>query len=304
MKKLLFTLGLVSATFLSAQTNVSFDFEAPTYTLGPLGGQPGWGNTQVATGSTIVTNELANPGTQSMKMTGNNTSGATSTTGGVVSSKTNITAPMVTFMFNAHLLPSTPPGNESDFHISPQSPDQSTIVARIRLSYDNKIYIIDQDPATLQLAYIDTGATYTKSNWHTYRMEIDFANGIITYYKDNVLFHTGGVVGGTMVGNIAVTNDNYNSSGYFDGMSYFAGAMSVQEMTEVNYKLYPNPASDVINVSVDGKIKSAALYDMSGKMLKVNFVNGAANISHLAPGVYTVQLETDAGKIVDRFIKK
>lgn len=304
MKKLLFTLGMVSATLLSAQTNVTYDFEAPTYTVGPIAGQPGWGLTQVATGAVEISSEQANPGTQSLKMTGNNTSGTTSTTGGAVSATTNITAPMVTFMFNAYLLPSNPPGNESDFHISPQSPTQQTINARVRLSYDNKIYIIDQDPGTLQLAYIDTGATYTKSTWHTYRVELDFANGVTTYFKDNVQFHVGGVVGGTMVGNIAITNDNYNSSGYFDGISYFAGALSVQEMTKVNYKLYPNPTTDVINVSVDSKIKSAAIYDMSGKMLKVKFVEGAADISHLAPGVYTVQLETEAGKIVDRFIKK
>lgn len=304
MKKLLFTLGIVSASLFSAQTNVTFDFEAPAYNLGPLGGQNGWGNTQVATGSTVVTSELANPGVQSIKQTGNNTSGTASTNGGVVSGKVNIAAPIVTFMFNAHMLPSTPAGNESDFFISAQSPDQSTIVGRMRLSFDNKIYVVDQDPATLQLVYVDTNATYTKSTWSTYRMQIDFANGVIDYYKDNALIYSGGVVGGTQVGNVAITNDNYNSASYFDGISYFAGAMSVQEMTKVSYKLYPNPTTDVINVSVDSKIKSAAIYDMSGKMLKIKFVNGAANISDLAPGVYTVQLETEAGKIVDRFIKK
>lgn len=82
-------------------------------------------------------------------------------------------------------------------------------------------------------------------------------------------------------------------------------AMSTVEIAEASkFKLYPNPATDVINISVDSKIKSAAVYDMSGKMMKVKFEEGAANIRHLAPGVYTIQLETEAGKIVDRFIKK
>ncbi len=82
-------------------------------------------------------------------------------------------------------------------------------------------------------------------------------------------------------------------------------AMSTVESGDVrNYSLYPNPASDVIHIKSEGKIRSAVIYDMSGKRIHVKFVDGTANISHLAPGVYTVQLETDEGKTVDRFIKK
>jgi len=70
--------------------------------------------------------------------------------------------------------------------------------------------------------------------------------------------------------------------------------------------VYPNPASDVINISLPASVEvvSATLFDILGKNTGVTLNNGAINIASLAKGVYMLNIETNQGNITKKIMKR
>lgn len=76
--------------------------------------------------------------------------------------------------------------------------------------------------------------------------------------------------------------------------------------TNSNMALYPNPAKDVLNITVNEKA-TAVLFNTAGQAVlntEISKNNSAINISHLAPGVYFVQLRSEEINSTARFIKE
>ncbi|MCJ8154027.1 T9SS type A sorting domain-containing protein [Chryseobacterium sp. SSA4.19] len=301
MKKTLLSLMLLS--FIAGKAQINYSFESPQYTVGNIAGQNSWGGTAAAYLGT-VSNEQANPGTQSLKITGNN--GTVHTSAGAISPTFTVTGSVVTVAFNAYFTSAATAGDECDFFFSPQSPTESTINARFRFTFEDGIAVIDTDPDTLELGYVDTGAVFTRNTWNTYRVELDFANGVAKYFQNGTLIHTGIVVGGTKVGNLAVTNDNYNSSAYFDGVQVFAGVLGTSEASakKMDYKLYPNPTSDFAVIETKEKINSIEIFDFSGKKINAPVNQNKVDLRSLSAGVYIISVNTATGVISDRIVKK
>lgn len=67
--------------------------------------------------------------------------------------------------------------------------------------------------------------------------------------------------------------------------------------------IYPNPTQDLIHIRSKENIKSAKLYDASGKLIKVKFSESSLNISHLPTGNYFLHIETETAKVVNKLIK-
>jgi len=70
--------------------------------------------------------------------------------------------------------------------------------------------------------------------------------------------------------------------------------------------VYPNPASDVLNIQTPAsvEVKSAAIYDVLGKRSNVSLTNGQINVANLAKGVYILSLDTSAGTLTQKIVKK
>ena len=70
--------------------------------------------------------------------------------------------------------------------------------------------------------------------------------------------------------------------------------------------VYPNPASDVLNVNVPAnlEVKGAILYDVLGKNTGIQLVNGTMNTSSLARGIYMLNVNTNAGTFTKKVIKQ
>jgi hypothetical protein len=85
------------------------------------------------------------------------------------------------------------------------------------------------------------------------------------------------------------------------------GTNSFQE--KLNFSVYPNPASSVINVSTpaEASISQIVMTDINGrtvKTVKVEGINAAqVSISDLATGVYTLKVVSDKGTAVKKVIK-
>ena len=70
--------------------------------------------------------------------------------------------------------------------------------------------------------------------------------------------------------------------------------------------VYPNPATDVLNIAIPSSIdvKSVSLFDVLGKKSNVSLVNGQVDISELAVGLYLLNVETTNGTLTQKVIKQ
>src|SRR5690606_26998446 len=109
--------------------------------------------------------------------------------------------------------------------------------------------------------------------------------------------------------NFATTgNTASNSSGFDNFLVQFTntGSLDTSEVTPIEnvMAIYPNPVSETLHISTDGRIKSATVFDMSGKKINVNVRDAKVDVSTLQSGNYIITVETDKGEFTDKFIKK
>lgn len=87
---------------------------------------------------------------------------------------------------------------------------------------------------------------------------------------------------------------------------YDALAASFEEVSSAVCSIWPNPATDIINVSVaDEEIESVEIENMEGIVVKVVTDEPATvNVSDLYMGVYIVKATTSNGVYVGKFVKE
>lgn len=85
-------------------------------------------------------------------------------------------------------------------------------------------------------------------------------------------------------------------------------AQTILAVSDVNKKavsIYPNPATEVLNLNVDSKINSADIYDLAGKLVKsASVADNKVNVKDLQNGTYVLKVNTEAGSTSHKFIKK
>lgn len=100
-----------------------------------------------------------------------------------------------------------------------------------------------------------------------------------------------------------------NGSGELFG-NFFFGAdcmeLSVDDSLQQLISIYPNPTADRLtigNVS-NSTINTLVIYDCLGKSMEVVISDNQVNVSKLQSGVYFIKIETTAGTLTKKFIKK
>lgn len=83
---------------------------------------------------------------------------------------------------------------------------------------------------------------------------------------------------------------------------------AVSKAVESLLEIYPNPASDVVNVSYPGKIESIQLHNTNGHMISIDVTslsNGLFNLntSTLEKGIYLLTVSTNEGTAVLKLVK-
>lgn len=78
------------------------------------------------------------------------------------------------------------------------------------------------------------------------------------------------------------------------------------EFADAFAKIYPNPVIDVLNIDTNAEIKSIKILDLAGKeQFNLNTVHqNKLNVSHLTAGIYILVMETNQGRIMEKFIKR
>ncbi len=103
-----------------------------------------------------------------------------------------------------------------------------------------------------------------------------------------------------------VQGGGYNGSNgkwYFDNVSISYATLGVKENSISNFKIHPNPAKNVLNVTSDNfETKNVEIYNVLGaKVLTTKVTNAPINVASLTTGVYVVKV-TENGKTATRKI--
>lgn len=96
-----------------------------------------------------------------------------------------------------------------------------------------------------------------------------------------------------------------NTPAYFCVDNIFPLIGSTKKTTQQRLTIYPNPASDVIHLSVERPIEQVNVYDVTGTvMTAVDGRDQHVDIGHLTAGMYFLEVITDQGRVTKQFIKQ
>jgi hypothetical protein len=130
-------------------------------------------------------------------------------------------------------------------------------------------------------------------------------------YTEETLQFTPSTTGNYLIGfhnNTPALTTGSTTSNYvlIDSFSVTSATMSNESFTMSDFDIYPNPTSNVLNISNTNniEIKNISISDLNGRVIKN--VNGVTsiNVSDLNEGVYFVSIETTEGKSTKKFIKE
>ena len=84
-------------------------------------------------------------------------------------------------------------------------------------------------------------------------------------------------------------------------------ALSTSSNEKISVRIYPNPANDVVNISLeDVQNAKVAIYDSIGRLIKMQNITSEMSqihISELPKGVYIFNVESNSGKIAKQIVK-
>uniref|UniRef100_UPI004048ED3F T9SS type A sorting domain-containing protein n=1 Tax=Gelidibacter sp. TaxID=2018083 RepID=UPI004048ED3F len=157
--------------------------------------------------------------------------------------------------------------------------------------------------------------------WYSFTMPVD-GNVIISENSDINLMTLYDVCNGSLLGCFSdngsfenlIANTNYKLQVLrkSDFLSYSTtsdnfnitveSTLGVQEITNNNIKLYPNPTSDYINISSQTPIIEIDMYDVLGKHVLSTSQTTQIDVSQLTSGLYFVKIQSDKGEIIKKII--
>ena len=87
------------------------------------------------------------------------------------------------------------------------------------------------------------------------------------------------------------------------GKSYYIGVEEFESPSE-NVKIYPNPASNVLNINLSEGIEivTTCIYDLTGRKVYQNAFSEAIPVDHLQDGLYFISLTTAQGQVITQKI--
>ncbi|WP_313098555.1 T9SS type A sorting domain-containing protein [Epilithonimonas sp.] len=297
MTKILFSISAVLSTLIFGQQTISFE-SSEGYNLGSVVGQKEWA---------VKTDNV--PNSNFKVITGEASDGNNS----VEVTSTNQYTENFTFLFK-------------------KIPEYN----RLSVSADVKLERLDSSDYYLLSLYYNNNGNYSwaggfnfmwsgklyadsdvnfkdlgswiPGQWYNLRIEIDHvAEKTIKYYLNNQLVHT------SPLGPKVVRANDLNFEFDNDGSGFIVDniiikdmdQMAVSDVSKSQLNMYPNPASEFINIRTDDKIKSVKIYSATGNLVKTeNDHLSVISIASLPKGIYMVTIETDKGSDTKKIIKK
>ncbi|GGG51358.1 T9SS type A sorting domain-containing protein [Epilithonimonas arachidiradicis] len=297
MKKILLSFFATSAIFYSVNAQTKISFEASEgFTLGDILGQNAnintfWSDSASVEDTAEITSEKASDGTNSVKIINYDDTEL----GGIYI--TNIPSYGKTTISYDIFVPELG-GSDNMFMVFTEEGG----LINVDFDYEGNVLI-----GNYETQEYEEITTYNSNTWYNLKAEIDFSTREIKYYLNNNLIHTGTAIGtATTIEEIDFAIDNFGTDAYFDNIQVKDTTLAVSEAGKKDiFTIYPNPAVDVVNFDVAGKINSVEVYDAAGKLVKsVNDGAKSVNVAALAKGSYVVKVKVDNKTYTKKVIKK
>jgi hypothetical protein len=94
-----------------------------------------------------------------------------------------------------------------------------------------------------------------------------------------------------------------SSYGQVEDYSLNIGQLAVADVKKNNISIYPNPATDVINISNVSSKTKFEIYSVGGQLVNQGITDGKVNVSKLTKGVYILTVDSNGEKSQTKFIK-
>ena len=114
----------------------------------------------------------------------------------------------------------------------------------------------------------------------------------------------------TSLGGIDFFSVSSNTDFYLDDFDYcdcfhaHGGPLSVADVDEINFSVYPNPVDDFLNIDSRDEIRSIKIYSMEGSLVLEKTDAKNIDVSQITSGLYFVEVSTPNGKSTQKFIKE
>ena len=79
--------------------------------------------------------------------------------------------------------------------------------------------------------------------------------------------------------------------------------MSVEDIIATEFVVYPNPFTDLLQVSSQVKVDSLKVYNIAGQLVKQNKNVNSINVSELSKGIYFLEVTAESSRNVKKVIK-
>ena len=143
------------------------------------------------------------------------------------------------------------------------------------------------------------------TNYDIYRNEEYFAT-----VEDNSFIDTTAMVGVEYcyrIKSVVGSNRSALSEESCDSIIENNENVSIEEYSD-NINIYPNPVKDELTIATELRVEEIAIYDIYGRTVRqqVNKTTGqqVIDVADLENGIYFINIKTDNGNIVERFVKK
>ncbi len=90
---------------------------------------------------------------------------------------------------------------------------------------------------------------------------------------------------------------------YLDNVRFIYEDVSVVENAEIQFKIYPNPTSSIVNIVTNEKIEIIQIFNSIGELVQEENSNNFS-VASLPNGIYFIHLKTSEGVITQRLVKE
>lgn len=136
------------------------------------------------------------------------------------------------------------------------------------------------------------------NSWVQMGTDIDAEEAYDQFGSDVALSASGSEL---IVGAAAATTGNFKKG--YAKVYDLSGVLSTKKINAVNFNVYPNPSSDILNIELDDNaiLENVTIYNNLGQKVK-SLKTTVIDVSNLAKGLYFVEVTTNIGKADQKVI--
>lgn len=306
MKKYYSIAILLLSVCVFAQQAVSFEFNEG-FNTGNIHGQAGWistptGGIPANVTHQTITVEKASDGSSSLKIVKEPTYGTQSDP--IIGGFYNLPTPLAYDNFSVSFDINMSQLNGSDFGFQGVSNVDDQFVVRLDFDKTGLFKILNIVSGVQDL--ISIPSAWLPNIW--YRVKVVGTATDVRYYLNNILIYTGTAASSMNIDQLRFVHNNASGAAYIDHIKVNSELMvlgikdSKAAVKEVS--VYPNPATDFIQINSLSTVKSIEIYDETGKLIKTETNGNRIDVKGLPSGVYMVNIKTEGRNFTEKVIIK